>query len=337
MHKQTAARSVKTYSSLKALCALSEAHAPVSPRKISRLIHQAPDPSTAQRLVLAQLPSHSDVLSRKWRQLVIDLWSQQHPHIPVLLNLPITASDVADVPAIQDTQALLHRLAQRPAAITREAGEWLLAPDDAFHLATTLPSLKNRPLIRLENEWQCLPLRRLRTTLQALRLLRRQGHTLTPIRARYQRFIELPVIQQYYLLWHTEVYHVNWAPFAGLWGNYMTVIQECLPILWDLCEGTLPDVPYDIRQWNQHMWDTFAPLWAQEGLLERERGESALLTFVRTHSLPTAVTQVVMRDLFERYGLIIGEGEFYLWTTLGTELTSAERTQELPCALDLLK
>ncbi|MBI4022471.1 MAG: hypothetical protein HY372_03865 [Candidatus Andersenbacteria bacterium] len=337
MHKQSIAPNPRTHSSLKALCALSQARDPVSPRKISRLIYHAPDPATAVRAVLEQLPAHSEVLTRKWRQLVVDLWSQHHPHIPVLLDLPITTSDVAEVPSVQDTLALLRLISDRPAAIAREGSEWLLAPEDAYHLATNLPSLKHRPLIQLENEWQCLPLRRLRTTVQALRLLRRHGRELSLVKARYQRFIALPVIQQYYLLWHTEAYHVNWAPFAGIWGDYMTVVQECLPMLWDMSEGALPDIPYDIRQWNQDMWDTFAPLWAQEGLLQRQGGDSALLTFVRTHSLPTAVTQVVMRDLFERYGLIIGEGEFYLWTTLGSELLAAERTQELPCALDLLK
>ena len=44
-----------------------------------------------------------------------------------------------------------------------------------------------------------------------------------------------------------------------------------------------------------------------------------------------------MKDFLERYGLVCGEGEFYAWTNLGIELISAERTQELPCALDLLK
>ena len=287
------------------------------------------------RNVLDQVPAHSDVLLRKWRQLVVDLWSQHHPHIPVLLDLPIAADDVADVAAIQDTLAVLHLLNNKPAKMVKESAEWLLNPDDAYYLASNLPSLNQRPLVRIENEWQCLPLRRLRTLLQTLRLVRRLKDDLVIVKSRYQRFIELPIIQQYYLLWHTEVYHINWSQFAGIWNDYINVIQECLPLLWDVSERALPDMPYDVRQWNQDMWDTFSPFWDQEGLLERQPDDSALLAFVRTHSLPTGVTQVIMRDLFERYGLLVDEGKLYVWTTLGTELIATERTQELPCALDI--
>ena len=337
MHKQSTLRNTKTRSNLKALCALSETRARLNPGKISSLIHESPDPATAVRDVLDQVPAHSDVLLRKWRQLVVDLWSQHHPHIPVLLDLPITTDDVADVAAVQDALAALHLLNNKPAKMVKEDTEWLLSPDDAYHLTTNLPSLNRRPLVQIENEWQCLPLRRLRTLLQTLRLVRRLKDDLVIVKSRYQRFIELPVIQQYYLLWHTEVYHINWSQFAGIWSDYISVVQECLPLLWDLGEEALSDMPYDVQQWNQDMWDTFSPLWAQEGLLERQPNDSALLAFVRTHSLPTGITQVIMRDLFERYGLLVGEGELYIWTTLGTELMAAERTQELPCALDLIK
>jgi hypothetical protein len=337
MHNQKTAPSTKTNRNLKALCALSAPAAFLNPDKLSVLINDSPDPATAVRSVLEQVPPHSDVLERKWRQLVVDMWSQHHPHIPVLLDLPIATGDVSDVPALQDALSALSIINNKPARLINEGQEWLLSPEDAYHIASSLPSLRQRPLVQLENEWQCLPLRRLRTTLQALRLVRRQKDHLVIVKSRYRRFVELPVIQQYYLLWHTEVYHINWAQFAGLWGDYINVVQECLPLLWDLGEHTFPDLPYDIRQWNQDMWDTFAPLWEQEGLLHRQAHDSVLLSFVRTHSLPTGITQVIMRDLFERYGLLSGEGELFVWTSLGIELIAAERTQELPCALDLIK
>ena len=345
MRKHTSVRlTTRSHQSLKALCALSlpaeqagETHRPLSPEKVSILISDAPDPATAIRAVLEQVPAHSEILARKWRQLVVDLWSQPHPHIPVLLDLPITAADVSDTAAIQDTFSALRIIANRPLRLVNESGEWLLTADDAYYLAASLPSLQSRPLVQLENEWQCLRLRRLRSLLHALRLVRRQGDQLTIVKSRYQRFAELPTIQQYYLLWHAEVYHVDWSQFAGIWGDHISLVQEGLPLLWDLSDRALPDMPYDLRLWNQELWDTFQPLWEQEGLLHRQPGDSILLAFVRTHALPTAITQVIMRDLFEYFGLVAGEGELYVWTTLGIELTAAERTQELPCALDLLK
>jgi hypothetical protein len=337
MHKHKTALSTKSSSHLKALYVLSEMRGRLSPEKLAVLINDAPDPATAVRTVLQHIPAHSEVLERKWRQLVVDLWSQHHPHIPVLLDLPITTSDVADVAVVQDVLSVLQLIENRALKVSKEGGEWLLRPEDAFHVATNMPSLRHRPPVQLENEWQCLPLRRLRSLLQTLRLVRRHGDELVIIKSRYKRFRELPVIQQYYLLWHTEVYHLSWADFSGIWGDYVNVVQECLPLLWDLSERALPDMPYDIRQWNQDVWDTFQPLWEQEGLFQRRQNDSVFLTFVRNHSLPTGITQVIMRDLFEHYGLLAGEGEFYVWTMLGIELTAAERTQELPCALDLLK
>ncbi|HLD25417.1 MAG TPA: hypothetical protein VJC05_00030 [Candidatus Andersenbacteria bacterium] len=322
---------------LQALCVLSDSHGRLNPEELTHVIEEAPDPSSAVSTILNYLPGHSEVLGRTWRKVVFDLWSEQHPHIPLLLDLPITSTEVLDVPAIQDALYALRQFSRHPGQLQREGSEWLLTPDDAYDLASNLPSRRGHPLIPLENEWQSLRLRRLRTTLQALRLLRRQQEQLVVVKSRYQRFLELPASQQYYLLWHTDVYHTNWAQFGSIWGEYLNVIQACVPLLWDLSEAALPNVSYHIRRWNQDIWDTFAPLWDHEGLLSRRQPDSILLSFVRTQSVPYAVTQVVMRDLLEHYGLVVNEGEHYHWTPLGTRLTAAERTQEMPCALDLLK
>ncbi len=339
MQKQKqVSRAAVRHKNLKALCALSDtAASPINPDQLTNLIRESPDPETAARAVLGQLSSCSEVLQRKWRQLVTELWSARHPHIPILLNLPLTTSDVTDVPAVQDAVAFLNLIDRHPPQLVLEGKEWLLASPDAHHLASNLPSLRSHPLIQFENEWQYLSLRRLRDVLQALKLIRRVKNRLVPVKSHYRHFVQLPALHQFYLLWHAEAYHIDWSQFAGIWGDFLHVIQEYLPLLWDLNEGATADIPRDIRQWNQEVWDTFSPLWEQAGLLERPSDHTALLSLVRIHSLPTALTQVIMRDLLERYGLTYNEGDFYAWTTLGVELTAAERTQELPCALDLVK
>lgn len=325
------------HKNLQALCELSDTKTRLNPDRLTKLIHEAPDPETATQAVFANFTSCSDVLSRAWRQLVNELWSAKHPHVPVLPFLSLTTSDVSDTPAVQDAVAFLGLVSDNPPDLVHEGKEWLLSSPDAYHLARSLPSLRSRPLIQLENEWQYLSLRRLRDVLQVLRLVRRVKDKLIPVKSRYQRFTNLPIIHQYYLLWHAEAYHIDWAQFSGIWGEYLRVIQEYLPLLWDLSEDATADMPRDIRKWNQDVWEAFSPLWEQEGLLDKPSGHTALLSLVRVQSLPTALTQVILRDLLERYGLVVGEGDLYAWSTLGVKLAAAERTQQLPCALDLIK
>jgi hypothetical protein len=324
-------------STFKALCALSDTPSAVTPHHLRSLIRQAPDPETATRAVLNQLNLHSETLQRKWRQVVTKLWSSHHTHLPVLLNLPIATNDLTDVVGIQDALYFLQSIHNKPAPMLQENKEWLLTSEAINHLLINLPSHQQKLLIRIENEWQSLILRRLRSTLQELRLIRRLKNQLVIVKSRYQRFLALPTTQQYYLLWHTEAYHVDWLQFAGIWGDFLHVVQKYLPLLWEISNSETPNLPRDIRQWNQDIWDSFLPLWEQAGLFNRQNQQSTLLTIVRTQSLPTAVTQVIMKDLFERYGLICGEGELFAWTDLGTKIITAERTQELPCALDLIK
>ncbi len=335
--KQTTQSKVRRHKHLQALCDLSDASSQINPAVVNQLVQEAPDPETALRDLFSIVDASSPALKDKWRQLIYNSWTEGHPHLPNLIDLPIAASDISDIIALQEAQIMLRLLKQRPAAMIAENQEWLLNSDDAFYIASHLPSYNRQPLIRFENEWQYLILRRLRATLQGLRLIRRVKDQLVVVKSRYQRFNDLPAIQQYYLLWHTEAYHIDWQQFSAIWGEYLKIIQEYLPLLWGLNEGTLPDIPHDVRQWNQDIFDTYQPLWDQEGLLNRPRGHTALLTMVRLHSLPTAITQVVMKDLLERYGLVYGRGNNFSYSRLGIDLLSAERGEDLPCALDILK
>jgi len=335
MHKQAPSRTSRSHH-LEALCALSDSPTPFTPNTIKDLIKESPDPETAARTLLGQLSPESTALARKWRQLVIDMWSAQHPNIPVLTDLPLAANDVHDVTVVQDALAFLDIVSHRPPAIVKEQSEWLIDPQDSYFIASQLPHLKKNLISPLETEWHLLPLRRLRETLQALRLVRRYSNKLIVVKSRYERFLGLPTIQQFYLLWHTEAYHIDWGQFSGLWEEYLRALQEFLPTLWEISYEAEANVPYSLRQWNQEIWDTFLPIWEQAGLLDKKHNETTLLASFRLHSLPTAITQVIMKDLFERYGLVCGEGEVFVWSDLGIKIIEAERDQKLPCSLDII-
>lgn len=308
----------------------------IPPQAILKQIQQAPDPETAVRDIFRLISVTSEALQRKWRELIYNVWSEGHPNIPLLINLPFKTGDVTETAALSDARVFLQTLAAGPLRMAEEEGEWLLAPEDAYQLSLRLPSLASRPKIPLENEWQYHTVRRQRATLEALHLVRRVKGQLRLVQSRYQRFSALPVAQQFYYLWHAEAYHVEWSAFAGIWSDYLDAIQENISLLWQLTDRVIPDMPYDLRHYLQELWDAYYPLWEDEGLIGKHHNYTALMSIVRIHSLPTALTQLIIKDLLERYGLMYGEGDKIAYTELGVSLLSAEQGDELPCALDLL-
>lgn len=325
-----------TYKNLQALCTLSDSPQAINPQSITKLMQEAPDPATAVRAVINSMPVSSEVLQSKWRKMIINIWSDQHPHIPELLALPIAGSDISHSHAISDALAYLKIINQRPAPMVFENKEWLISADYTYNLSSQMPSLHSQPILPLENEWQNLNLHRLRLTLQSLRLVRRFRHQLVIVTSRYQKFLSLPLIQQYYLLWHADAYHVEWHDYAGIWGDYLKIVQEYLPLLWSISRHAMPDMANDIRQWNQEVLMTFQPLWQRAGLFDRQPPKTALFALVRLQSLPTALTQVILQDLFVKYGIVAGEGITFAYTAPGLKLLQSEHAKDLPCHLDLL-
>jgi len=320
---------------LQALCTLSDSPKAVNPQSLTKLIQDSPDPETALRAVLKSLPSSSETLQNKWHNIVMDIWSASHPHIPALVDLPIAAEDVYQSIALDDAHAYLNAVQQKPIQLISANKEWLINAPDAHYLATQVPSLANQSTLQLENEWQYLPLRRLRTSLQSLRLIRRYKNQLVIVKSRYQQFMSLPLVHQYYLLWHADTYHVEWGDYAGIWGDYLRIVQEYLPLLWSISQRDTPDMAIDVRHWNKEMIESFYPLWQQAGLLDRQTNQTALLSLVRLQSLPTALTQVIIKDLFARFGLIYGQGTVFSYHQLGVNLLTLEHLEELPCNVEL--
>lgn len=321
---------------LRALCALSGASPVLDPTDTTRLIKQAPDPETALQAVFAKIPSCSKTLQRQWRKTVIDMWASQHPHIPLLLDLPLTTDAVNETLALRDAYTVLEEVKRQPLDMVQEKDEWLLSSEAIYRLGSKLPSLHGQYVFPLEHEWGYPIMRRVRAVLQLLRLVRRVKDKLYVVNSRHERFVALPAIQQFYLLWHVDTYHLDWAVYAGMWSPYIRVVQEYLPLLWELADGVTIEMPQDITHWGMHLWEAYYPLWEQEGLLSARNNKNTVLSLIQRHYLPAALTTVLLRDLLGRYGLVLMEGEFFMWTELGTTLLSAERNQEIPCGLELL-
>ena len=326
---------------LRALCALSDISSPAHVTQLQAFIREAPDPETAIRRVLKQVEMSSEVLARKWRSLISELWSAQHPHVTPLPQLTLTAADLAATPLLNDAHAYLASLQQKPAKLYQDQREWLIDPTDVSRLMSKLPSLANTPKLAIESEWASVSSRRLRAILQAAHLVRALKGQLVPVQSRLKRFLSLPKTQQFYVLWHADAYHVVWSEFAGLWGQHMQIIQEYLPLLWETRTNLTSELVENRVAWSSDVIEAFAPLWDEEGLLQIKRGHSIALQIVQQHALPTIIDRFLLQDLLERHGLVTLSEEFgkiskFTWTEVGAAIFAAEGTQELPCAKELL-
>lgn len=321
---------------LEALCLLSDVAAEAAGELFSG-IEAAADPETAARLVEAKVTVDSPLLKRKWREVVWRLWSSAHPGVPKVPDVGLSSAEVAEVPFLQDAKAYLAILAERPAELISERGELLVAPDDIVRLRCALPSVQASATWAVENEWGYLGLRRLRATLQAMRLIRPVNGRLSVVRSRYERWHQFPATQQFYTLWHADVYHTNWVHFGGLWGDFMHIVQDNLPILWEVHGHAQSGTLQTGQRWCLEVLEAFSPLWYEAGLFDAGPGKGSWLKLVRQNSIGTAIHQLLLSDLFERHGLLQSEGMDFSWTERGITMLEAERRQQLPCAVETLK
>lgn len=336
---------------LRALWTLSNFPSEVSVQSVSDAIREAPDPETACRAITSQLNEHSDALTRKWRKVIRQTWLDKHPYVSDLLDLPLTSRDIVDVIATQDALALLKEFHAKPASVIWENGDRVVDTDDIQRLIAILPSMRSRYIPQIENEWSCITLRRLRALLQSLRLVRIVRGTLTVVHSRYARFLRLPPPVQYYVLWHADVYHVNWSEFAGQWGPYVHLIQDYLPLLWDVVgdvEGGEFDNVHDV---TKEIIEVYRPLWQQEGLFNHTSEKKTFIDVYEESALPGILERLIVCDVMARYGvlhaglslvsvdssraLLMERGDF-MWTQVGATLLGAERDQILPCGMKLL-
>lgn len=339
--KLTQTERVANKATLEALSALSDMPEPVNYHELVTFIENSPDAETAVSSLLQSFSVRSDILRGKWQSLITDIWFDRHPHVAPLPNWKVMGSEAAGSPVLKDARAFLEEIERKPAVLVRENNDSLISSEDAQRLELAFPSSLGKQPIPVETEWGLMDVRRMRAILQSLRLVRTiKGH-LVPVRSRIERFRKLPTAQQFYVLWHADVYHVQWQEFGGLWSDYMRIVQEYISLLWETMEGSQSGVVEDRALWSVAVLETFLPVWEEEDMLDISMANNSTIQLMQQQALPTIIDRFILRDLFERHGLITIKEEFghlskFTWTSLGAKVITSESMQEMPCGKHLL-
>ncbi len=340
------------HKALEALWVLSGFEESVNPRDLAGVIAKAPDPETACQVILERLPHSTEALFRQWRKVIQQTWLQYHPNACASLELPLTSEDVYDVKVLKEVHAFLNEVALKPLKMVKEHGEWVIAPEELKRISGVLSSDNDTQEEYIaEHEWNNMALRRLRALLQACRLVRVFQGKLVVVHSRHHRLRELPLPQQFYALWHADVYHVRWGDFAGKCEQHVSILQHYIPLMWEMTEDMEQGVIYSLNEVSRGIVDTFAALWDEEQIFPSE-ARPTLKHIYEQCLLPSMIERLVVQDLFVRYGLCeeiesienlfrpsfsLSEADSHVrLTRIGKLLFRAEREQDLPCHSDIL-
>lgn len=343
---------IETQQAMEALLQLSGFPKGKFVKRMEKLIAKAPDPETACRVITDEFGA-TGALERKWRKVITQTWQLQHEASAHAFSLPLTSQDVIQTEALLDARRVLEALQQQPAKLIPQERGYTIAPEELSRLVAVMPSLQHRELPdTLEHEWACVDLRRLRLLLQTLRLVRVYQGKMHVVASRYERFLNLPLPQQFYILWHADVYHVPWSQFAAGWAPYMNLTQEYLPLLWDAARDTRAGQSQSITEITYALVELYQPLWDQEGIAEDH--QRTFIGMYEEYALPAIMGQLLIHDILARFGLIeiqenlsamvrAGRNSLFdtndsivQWTEIGEVMLNTERSGELPCGIEMI-
>ena len=288
------------------------------------MVNSAPDSATAVFEVTQFLDVQSSALQEKWSKHITQVWFELHPRIPSALNLQIMSHDVMLSDALMEAHGLLQELFATPAKAGDYLDEGMLAEEEERRIADKVRIFAG----------DHMRVRRTCAIVEELRLIREVKHTVQVVKSRFARFQALPLSSQYYLIWHIDMYHLDWKEYMGNLRSHMAVFQQYLPMIWEMLEHTSCGQTHSVDEFAWHVVRAFRPLWQQEnalGLYEQS-------------ALQSMVDQWLIGNVFARYGLIeYGEStndsvpRSFAWTRAGVALLHSERTIKLPCAIDVLE
>lgn len=304
-------------SSVRALLELSGYKDEQLESRMMDIVSSSPDPETATRHMLSFIPVESSVLENKWRKHISQLWADSHPRIPQSLHMPITSREVAFATVLVEVHTLIEELNEYPAHVYEDTKNHFLHPAEEARIARKL-SLFGQ---------DSLHVRRVCALLEELRLVRSYKGHVRINESRYREFQALPLPSQYYLLWHVDMYHLDWKEYFHEWGSHLVVFQQYLPMIWEMMAHMQGGDIQSIDELTARIVRSFRPMWQQElaiGLYE----QSVLQGMIETW---------LIDKVFERYGFTVSSQlRMVQWNSVGTKILELERTTKLPCSTDVL-
>lgn len=275
-------------------------------KEMVNIVETAPDPETAASHIIGTVGVQNELLRHKWKKHITQIWFESHPSIPISMNVPLKSCDVAYAPALLEAHGILHELANGPIPLdTHEA-----------HFAASVSPLHG----------DAVAIRRMSAVLEELRLVRVVKDQFHLVQSRYARFQKLPPVGQFYLLWHVDMYHLDWRDYAAEYNSFIPIFQQYLPMVWEMLMQRHEGMEEGIDELSWHIVRAFRPLWRDSafGLYEQSL-------------LQDMVENLLVHTAFGRYGLIeYQNNHLFAWTSVGEALLNAERTMKLPCSAELL-
>jgi hypothetical protein len=281
------------------------------------IVKSAPDPETGTRHILSFIPLESPVLENKWRKHISQLWATAHPRIPKSLHMPLTSREVAFSSVLVEVHTLIQELKENPTPIYEDTKAHFLQPTEEARIARKLSVFGQ----------DSLHVRRTCALLEELRLVRSYKGQVRIVESRYREFQALPLPSQYYLLWHIDMYHLDWKEYFHEWGSHLVVFQQYLPMVWEMVANMQVGDSQSMDELTARIVRSFRPMWQQElaiGLYE----QSVLQGMIETW---------LIDRVFARYDFITSpDSRMFEWTQVGQRMLELERTTKLPCSTDVL-
>ncbi len=281
------------------------------------IVQSAPDPETGTRHILSFIRVEGSVLENKWRKHISQLWTQTHPGVPKSLHMPLTSREVAFASVLVEVHTLIQELREHPAEVYEDTNVHFLQPVEEARIARKLSLFGQDPL----------HVRRVCALLEELRLIRSYKGYIRVVESRYSEFAALPLPSQYYLLWHIDMYHLDWKEYFHEWGSHLVVFQQYLPMVWEMVAHLQGGDTQSMDELTARIVRSFRPMWQQElaiGLYEQSVLQGMLETWL-------------VDKVFDRYGFITTpEGRMFQWTQVGQRMLELERNSQLPCSTDVL-
>ncbi|MEK7500302.1 MAG: hypothetical protein AAB649_06930 [Patescibacteria group bacterium] len=302
---------------VRALLELSGYTDELTESKMADIVKGSPDPETAVRSILSIMPIQSTILQNKWRKYICRLWAASHPKGAKGIQIPLTSREVMFAPVLVELYTLVQELLEHPATINKYLDDHFLHASEELRLAVELSSFAGDPL----------RVRRACALLEELNLVRPYKGKIRIIESRYQTFAALPVPSQFYILWHVDMYHLDWKEYFHEWGAHLVVFQQYLPMVWEMLSQIQVGETQSVDELTLRIVRSFRPLWQQEasvGLYEQS-------------ALQASIESWLVDCVFTRYGFITNEDAgLYTWTSSAQTLLELERTSMLPCPTDAL-